>query len=157
MRTTHPGRRVGAVALLTMIATSAAQAADVKQPCNVKTTKQELSSPAPPPPLLVTLLVAPVVSSNCSSVVAVVKLVGNLQVVGGRKLEGSRPFDANAAQAQLNTARADPSFVAALAAELDGESDSTRRLVLEAALLHDRGHYLARDLLVRQLKGEVPK
>lgn len=87
----------------------------------------------------------------CNSLKAVVARLFNTSRAGGRKLESDRPLDLAAAEQQRQAALADPNFKAELDPMLAAEADPLRRQLLEAALLHDFGHFLARDLVLRQL------
>jgi hypothetical protein len=91
----------------------------------------------------------------CNSLKAVVTRLFNTSKAGGRKLEADRPLDLAAAEQQRQAALADPTFKAELSPLLAVEADPVRRQLLEAALLHDFGHFLARDLLLRQLGSRL--
>ena len=91
----------------------------------------------------------------CSSLNAVFSRLFSTSRPGGRKLEVDKPLNVAAAEQQRKVAQADPGFKAELAALLAGESDPLRQKFLEAALLHDLGHFLARDLLLQQLVASL--
>lgn len=125
---------------------------DQKKPCDVDRVKREMTEASPS--LMAALFSSfDFVSSRCSSVVQVMRLAGSSPKSGGRKLEDDKKFDPKAAAQERAAALADPAFAVALASELAGEIDPVRRLVREAAMLHDSGHYKARDLLIVQLRA----
>ena len=127
-----------------------------QKPCDVDRVKREMTEASPS---LMAALFAPLdfFSSRCSSVVQVMRLAGSSPKSGGRKLEEDKKFDPKAAAQERAAALADLAFAVALASELAGETDPVRRLVREAAMLHDGGHYKARDLLIVQLRAGGPK
>ncbi len=128
-------------------------AQDTKAACDVATVKADLDSPSAG-------LLATFFSSDwggttrCSSLKSVMKLAGGTTKKGGRKLEPDKPLDVKAAEQERATANGDAAFAKLLATELAGESDPARRLLREAALLHDEGHYKARDLLLAQVREQ---
>ncbi len=87
----------------------------------------------------------------CNSLLKILARLASGQKAGGRKLEGDKALDVAAAQRERQTALAEAGFRAEFEALTDEENDAVRKLVLEAALLHNHGFYLARDLLLRQL------
>jgi len=91
----------------------------------------------------------------CNSLKAVLSRLFNTSKAGGRKLESDRPLDVVAAEDQRQAALTDPNFKAELHPLLAIETDLLRRQVLEAALLHEFGHYLARDLVLRQISTNL--
>lgn len=95
----------------------------------------------------------PLSSEHCGSMVSVLKLLSGSAVTGGRRLEQGQATSPAAAQAELAAARAEDEFKKTLARELEGESDPSRRLLIEAATLHEFGHFKARDLLLDQLRA----
>jgi hypothetical protein len=141
----------GALLLALLAVLNPAAAQDPAKPCDVARVKTELADTSVP--MFAALAQAAFSSTRCSAALAVIKLVGSAPRTGGRKLEEGAGFNAEAAASQRNLAATDPAFAAALAQELQGETDPHRRLLREAALLHDHGHYAARDLLVRQLRA----
>ena len=88
---------------------------------------------------------------DCNSIRAVLGRLGSSTKAGGRKLEGDKPLNVAAAERERRVALADPAFKAQFDALLAAEADPLRRQLLEAALLDQNGHYLARDLLLRQI------
>ncbi len=124
--------------------------------CDVDRVKREMTEASPS---LLAALFSPfgIASTQCAAVLSVMRLAGSSPKSGGRKLEEDKKFDPQAAEQERAAARADPAFAAALAGELAGEADPVRRLVREAAMLHDAGHYKARDLLVIQLRAGGPR
>jgi hypothetical protein len=155
----RPCRRLFAAAglyALLVLAASPVTAQDTKTACDVSAVKAELESPSPG-------LLATFFSSDwggttrCSSLKSVMKLASNTTKKGGRKLEPDKPLDVKAAEQERAAANANPAFAKLLATELKDEADAARRLLREAALLHDEGHYKARDLLLVQLRSEKAK
>lgn len=139
--------------LLLMSSTVLAQSDS--QACDVDRVKREMTSA--PSSLMSALFSSAISSTRCSSMVSVMRLAGSSPRVGGRKLEGDKALDPVAAQQERQAAANDPAFATALATELAGETDPVRRLLREAAMLHDHGHYMARDLLIAQLRGGASK
>jgi hypothetical protein len=92
---------------------------------------------------------------NCDSIRAVLSLIDQRQVTGGRKLEANRPFDPAAAESELSQAQNDAELAPMLRRAAEG-TDHTARLVREAALLHEYGYYKARDMRVKQLREVAP-
>ena len=92
---------------------------------------------------------------DCNSIRAVLSRLGSTTKAGGRKLEGDKPQNVAAAEQERRRALADPAFKAQFDALLAAESDPLRRQLLEAALLDQYGHYLARDLLLRQISASL--
>ncbi|MDP1901893.1 MAG: hypothetical protein Q8K96_15765 [Rubrivivax sp.] len=137
--------------MLAVALAAPAMAQGAKKTCDVNKVKGELSSP---PAGVAAFLTAPWDSTRCSSVLSVLKMAGSTTKTGGRKLEDDKVLDLAAAEQERSKAQADPSFAAELAAELAGESDAARRVLREAAILHDHGFYKARDLLLAQLRAE---
>ena len=90
----------------------------------------------------------------CSSIKAMLGLLVNAKVSGGRKLEKDKPFNPNTAAAEYAAIHAQAEFSTELAALLRPETDPLRRQLLEAALLHDFGKFEARDRVLRQLLPE---
>lgn len=93
--------------------------------------------------------------AECGSLLSVLDRLFNTRKTGGRKLEEDRPFDAQAAQANLAKAQADPEVRPRLQKVAKEVSDPTRRKVYEAAVLDEEGYYSARDLLINQLKQQL--
>ena len=89
---------------------------------------------------------------RCSSLIATAKRLDSDAKKAGRKLEGDKPLDERAAEQERAAAQRDPDIAAALAAELGTETDPARRLLIEATVMHDKGLYKARDLLLMQLR-----
>jgi hypothetical protein len=120
--------------------------------CSVEASKKQWASGQVSVSLgaVLTSFAAP--QTRCVSYLAVARLVGSARRPGGRKLEDDVVFDPVAAQAQRQAALADPEIAAELAADLKNETDPLRRLFIEAAVMHDNGKQLARDLLLLQLQ-----
>lgn len=93
--------------------------------------------------------------SECSALVSVFDLLANDPKPGGRKLEENRPFNPQAAQADLAKAQADPEVRQRLDKVRKQISDPNRRLLYEAAILDEEGYYSARDLRINQLKQQL--
>jgi len=93
--------------------------------------------------------------TECGSLTSVFNRLASTHKVGGRKLEEDRPFDAQAAQADLAKAQADPEVRPRLEKIHKEVTDPTRRLVYEAAVLDDEGYYGARDLRINQIKQQL--
>jgi hypothetical protein len=130
-------------------------AQDTKAACDVAAVKAELDAASPG--LLATFFSSPWDATRCSSLKSVMKLAGSTGKKGGRKLEPDKPLDVKAAEQERAAALAIPGFAKLLATELKDEADPARRLLREAALLHDEGHYKARDLVLAQLRAEKAK
>ncbi|NUU39291.1 hypothetical protein [Pseudomonas sp. C2B4] len=92
--------------------------------------------------------------AECGSLLSVLDRLTNTRKAGGRKLEEDRPFNAQAAQADLAKAKADPEVRQRLDKINKEVSDPTRRLVYEAAVLDEEGYYSARDLRINQIKQQ---
>jgi hypothetical protein len=93
--------------------------------------------------------------TDCGSFMSVLYRLFNTSKTGGRKLEEDRPFNAQAAQADLAKAQADPEVRPRLEKIRQQIADPTRRLVYEAAVLDEEGYYSARDLRINQLKQQL--
>lgn len=92
---------------------------------------------------------------NCSSLISVLQKISGRTVTGGRKLEKDKPFDPQAAQANLAAAMRDAN-VAPRIKQVQGEvRDANLRLLYEAAILDEEGFYPARDLRVQQLQQQL--
>lgn len=94
-------------------------------------------------------------SDACDSIVSVLKQLSQSKKVGGRKLQEPTALDEQAAQREWQAARADPEFAQRLAVALQAETDPLRRQLIEAALLHEYGHYRARDLQLRKIAADA--
>ncbi|MFJ3485924.1 hypothetical protein ACIPL1_21390 [Pseudomonas sp. NPDC090202] len=92
---------------------------------------------------------------ECGALVSVLDSAVNTHKAGGRKLEEDRGFNAQAAQANLTKAQADPEVRKRLEKIRKDISDPTRRLVYEAAVFDEEGYYGARDLRINQLKQQI--
>lgn len=90
--------------------------------------------------------------TECGSLLSVLDRLSNTRKAGGRKLEEDRPFNAQAAQADLAKAQADPEVRQRLEKIRKEVTDPTRRLVYEAAVFDEEGYYGARDLRINQIK-----
>lgn len=141
--------------LVGLVLVNTVHAQSEPKPCDVDRVKREMTEASPS--LMAALAASVFTSTRCSAVVSVMKLAGSSPKSGGRKLEEDKKFDPKAAEQERAAALADPAFAAALTRELAGETDPVRRLVREAAMLHDAGHYKARDLLIVQLRAGGPK
>lgn len=93
--------------------------------------------------------------STCDSLASVFSRLSNKSKPGGRKLEESRPLDRNSAADQLNMAQRDSDYIDDLKQALSGEVDPLRRRIIEAAILDKFEYYLARDLVLQELKGAL--
>ncbi|MBZ9781681.1 hypothetical protein K9857_08965 [Pseudomonas sp. REP124] len=93
--------------------------------------------------------------AECGSLTSVLGRVTNTRKVGGRKLEEDRPFNPQAAQADLAKAQSDPEVRSRLDKVRKEVSDPTLRMVYEAAILDEEGFYSARDLRINQIKQQV--
>lgn len=92
---------------------------------------------------------------DCSSLISVLQKISRRTVTGGRKLENDKPFDPQAAQANLAAAMRDAN-VAPRIKQVQGEvRDGNLRLLYEAAILDEEGFYPARDLRVQQLQQQL--
>lgn len=92
--------------------------------------------------------------ADCGSLLSVLDRLLNTHKTGGRKLEEDRPFNAQAAQANLAQAQADPEVRPRLEKIRKEVADPTRRLVYEAAVFDEEGYYGARDLRINQIKQQ---
>ncbi|WP_397452314.1 hypothetical protein [Pseudomonas sp. NA-150] len=93
--------------------------------------------------------------AECGALVTVLGNVVNTPKTGGRKLEEDRPFNAQAAQADLAKAQADPEVRKRLEKIKKEITDPTRRMIYEAATFDEEGYYGARDLRINQLKQQI--
>jgi hypothetical protein len=93
--------------------------------------------------------------AECGSLMSVLDRLTNTKKSGGRKLEEDRPFNPQAAQADLAKAQADPEVRQRLDKVRKQISDPKRRLLYEAAILDEEGYYSARDLRINQLKQQL--
>jgi hypothetical protein len=93
--------------------------------------------------------------AECGSLMSVLDRLTNTKKSGGRKLEEDRPFNPQAAQADLAKAQADPEVRQRLDKVRKQISDPNRRLLYEAAILDEEGYYSARDLRINQLKQQL--
>ena len=92
---------------------------------------------------------------QCAQVGRVVAQLQARPVQGGRKLQGAKALDAEAARKELEAARADPEFTRKVAAASEGVTDPTARLVVETALLEDEGHFSASQLLMDEIAAKT--
>jgi len=147
-------KTAAAIYALTMLATSPANAAssgapsEASAPCDPAKTTFQLRKNSLSEPFKGT-------KGTCTGLAAVINWIPNNAKAGGRKLEGDRALNVSEAQKERSSAQADPEFQAALQQALDNESDTLRRLALEAAVLHDFGFYAARDLIIEQIRGAI--
>jgi hypothetical protein len=132
---------------VTGLASAATDTSSAAKACN---TESALKGLVPQPGLYEALKQA-FNSNACDSVIAVMKRLSQSKKVGGRKLQEPTALDPQAAQREWQAARADPEFAQRLAAALQPETDPLRRKLVEAALLHEYGHYRARDLQLQQI------
>lgn len=93
--------------------------------------------------------------TECGSLTLVFDRLASTRKVGGRKLEEDRPFNAQAAQADLAKAQGDPEVRPRLEKIRKEVTDPTRRLLYEAAVLDEEGYYGARDLRINQIKQQL--
>ena len=99
--------------------------------------------------------VSPNNASSCDSLRLVISKLTHDKQMGGRKLEGDRPFDEAAAQKDLEAARRDPPIRGRIEKIRREVTDENARLALEAALMDEEGHYGGRELLIRQLRQNL--
>jgi len=141
--------------------TQAARAQTDKPPvCDARTTVQALNDAriAAAAAIAGSYAVDPNKNAKlCASLGKVLWRLINGQKSGGRKLEGDKPMDLAEAERERQAALADPALRAELDSVLSQEPDAARRLVLEAAVMHNNSHYLARDLAMRQLQPGAAK
>jgi len=135
-------RGFSAIVVGLCLASTLAHAADERKPCE----NGSLQVPADLKKLQPALM-----SAHCGSVKTVLLLLVGQRKVGGRKLEGDKPLDVAAARQERQQAMADAEFREVLTHEQQGEADPQRRLLLEAAALHEFGHFKARDLVLGEL------
>jgi len=95
--------------------------------------------------------------SSCHSLRQVFARLLGSSSGAGLKLEKDKALDLPAAQRERSRGLADAEFATALAGAQAGEHDPLRRLVLEAALHEDFGHYAARDLLLREARQQMER
>ena len=88
---------------------------------------------------------------DCGSLGTVLNRIANRERSGGRRLEDDKPFDATAAQADLDKAVQDDTVRAQLEAARSEAPDETTGLIHQAAILDTEGYYAARDLLVAKI------
>lgn len=96
-------------------------------------------------------------SASCNSLQNVLRRLAGTSTSAGKKLEGDKPLDVAAATRERQQAHADPEFAKALQEAQAPESDALRRLVLEAALLEEFGHFAARELVLREAQALLGK
>lgn len=94
-------------------------------------------------------------SVACDSIGAVFDRATNRKRTGGRRLETDRPFDATAAQANLEAALRDPAVKARIDHGRARITDPITLLAYEAAVFDEEGFYAARDLRVQQLQQKA--
>lgn len=136
--------RLSPVHVVLALAASGAAAQQLpaaEPPCDTKSTLAQWQAPTRAK------------KSTCISLQNVLRRLMSHASAAGKKLEENKPLNAPAAAQERREALADAEFVAALNDLLTGETDPLRRLLLEAALLDEHGHYAARDLLVREAKA----
>jgi hypothetical protein len=142
-------------ALAALVAPALALAQETKAECDVATVKKEWATSGVG--WWASLGSTRLESTRCSALLSVMRMAAASSKPAGRKLEAERPLDVKAAELERSQARADPAFARILAAELDAETIPLRRILREAALLHDEGFFKAGDLLVLQLRQEGMK
>lgn len=124
--------------------------------CSVEETQRELASArtAFAPGVLEALARSAftVSAGRCTSIRTVLTLASGSRRQAGRKLEDLGLLDVAEARQEHAQAMARPEFVEVLKRELTGETDPLRSALIEAALLHDGGHFLARDLVLQNLR-----
>lgn len=94
-------------------------------------------------------------SVDCSSFSSVVAKVVHDNPTSGKRLEKEKPFDPKEAEANLNTALADPAIQARLNKLKQAVPDENGRLFLEAAIFDEEGYYPARELRILQLREKM--
>jgi hypothetical protein len=163
MPTPHPAtvtsRRCASVLALALVAAwglvvpaaSATGTAGASKTCNTGNALKELA----PQSSMFEAFRQAFNSDACDSIVSVLKQLSHSKKVGGRKLQENAALDEQAARQEWQAARADPEFARRLATAVQTESEPIRRELIEAALLHEYGHYRARDLQLRQISGET--
>ena len=104
-------------------------------------------------PALFEALARNFVSSECEGYLAVFAKLANQQKKAGKQLKGSAAQEQQAAQERA-AAQANPVYVKALTAALEGEASPLRRKIIEAAELENFGKYSASEFLVIQILAE---
>jgi hypothetical protein len=95
-------------------------------------------------------------SVSCGSISKAIDRLVNGKPIGGKRLENDAPFDTAAAQAELDQAIQQEAGLSDELAQVQvAAADIDARLLLEAAVLHDRGVFKARDLRLQQLLQET--
>jgi hypothetical protein len=158
---TSAAARVAAVAVAAAASLVTAHPVAAQEPrCSVEQTKRELAgassrlAPAVWDALGSVFSVSP---DRCASIRTVMTLASGSRRTAGRGLVAMSALDLAAAREERAQAMAKPEFAQLLQRETAAESDPLRRALIEAALLHDAGHYAARDLILEGLrKGEAP-
>ena len=105
-------------------------------------------------PALVEALARNFVSSECSGYLAVVAKLANQPKKGGKQLKAPATLGEQAAQERA-AAQANPKYIKALTAALEGETSPLRRKIIEAAELENFEKYSASELLVIQILAEI--
>lgn len=90
-------------------------------------------------------------TADCGSLTSVTDKLVHRNKTSGKRLEKEKPFDPKEAEANLNTALADPAIQARLNKLKQAVPDENGRLFLEAAILDEEGYYPARELRIQQL------
>ncbi len=92
----------------------------------------------------------------CASAKMIVDMILNPDKrIGGRKLEGDKPFNMREAQANLDAALKIPEVNAKITRARQEIADENVRLAYEAAVLDDEGFYGARELKLQQLMQRI--
>ena len=86
----------------------------------------------------------------CGSFVSVLDKVIKRNKTAGRRLEGEKPLNVGAAQANVDAALRDPEIRKQIQA-LRRVPDENLRLLYEAAIFDEEGYYNARELRIQQL------
>lgn len=95
---------------------------------------------------------APDSQIDCGSLTSVWNKVAARNKSGGRKLEGDKPFDPAAAQADLDAALRSPTVRSRFGQVAHEAQDPMMRMFLEAAILDEEGYYNARELRIQELQ-----
>lgn len=94
----------------------------------------------------------PPTSLTCGLLAKTLDRLVNGKPIGGKRLDNDQPFDAVAAQAELDKALQQEAGLTEQLAEVQSTaSDADERILLEAAVLQEHGAFNARDLRLQQL------
>lgn len=95
-------------------------------------------------------------SSNCRSILAVLRMATSSKMTGGSQLKTGSGPDPAAAQAEIDGLRGNGDFGSEYQS-LSTLPPGSQRLMLEAALFHRHGAYTARDLRIEQARAQGGK